>query len=123
MSVCFPSLCAAVLETTEPAVLGPQLTRWFEVLAALPPGTTAQAGLEALAPAGFPEIVEVEQDLAAQFGGIAQLTPEEAVLELEGALEQLERRAARIAARNLVETGLRTEEERQKHRELLAGKR
>lgn len=123
LSVCFPSLCAAVLETTEPAVLGPGLTRWFEVLAALPPGTSAQAGLEALAPVGFPEIVEVEQDLAAQFGGIAMLTPEEAVLELEGALEQLERRAARAAARNLVETGLRTEEERQKHRELLAGKR
>ncbi|MGH1359158.1 MAG: DNA primase [Burkholderiaceae bacterium] len=123
LSVCFPSSCAAVLETTDPVVLGPDLTRWFQVLAALPPAASPQAGLEALRPQGFPEIVEVERDLAAQFGGIAQLTPEEAFLELEGALEQLERRATRLAAINMVETGLQTEEERRIHRELLASKR
>ena len=66
---------------------------------------------------------QVEQDLASQLGGVSLLTGEEALNELDGAFDQLERRALHRAATSLVENGLETEEQRKIHRDLLASKR
>lgn len=123
LAVCYPDSCSAALAKIDMLILPADLRQWFEVLLAIPAGASSQAALEALRPVGFPDIAQVEQDLASQFGGVVHLSEAEATLEIEGALEQLERRAMRLAATNLVESGLETEEERRIHRELLASKR
>lgn len=123
LSICHPALCRAALESIDPGIMTPELRRWFEAVAEAPSEASPQAVLQALRPVGFPDLEQVEQDLAGQFGGVSLLTGEEAVQELEGALEQLERRALRQAATSLVESGLETEEQRKIHRDLLASKR
>ncbi len=123
LAVCHPTLCRDAISTADPAIMPPELWRWLEMLAALPDGASAEAALEALRPEGFPDLYQVEQDLAAQFAGISLLGPEEAKFEFDGALAQLTKRAMAAAATNLVENGLDTEEARRIHRELLASKR
>lgn len=123
LTICHPALCRAALDSIDPAIMTPELLRWFEAVAQVSEGASPQAVLQDLRPAGFPDLEQVEQDLASQLGGVSLLNEEEALHELEGAFEQLERRALRQAATSLVEKGLETEEQRKIHRDLLASKR
>ncbi len=123
LSICHPVLCQAVRTTIDPACCPVSVLDWFDALAALPETSSSIGALEALRARGGFDLTEVEADLATQWSGIPGLSLDEARAEFDGALRQLERRAEGQAAREMIEQGLQTDDERRIYRELLASRR
>lgn len=128
LMVCHPVLAHGLTGDAGPGLALPDgLDRWVQALGALAGDAPLAATVSALREAGLDGIADVERDLAADWGSVTQLSPDEARVEFDGALDQVRRRiaseAARQAARELQQAGLQDEQRRQALLEILASQK
>ncbi len=126
--VCNPGLAGQITtHLSDTSVLSESLLAWVNALINSPADSVVATTLELLRSANVPDLLDVERDLASDWGAVAQLDAEEAEQEFMGAMRQLQRRAtehaARHAANELQEAGLGDERRRQELLDLLASQK
>ena len=100
-----------------------ELRAWADAIGHLTPGTSMAARLEQLREHGLSGMGELQRDLAGDWGGVTQLSEEEAAAEVRGAIDRLASRSRAQAAAELVRSGLSDETARQQHRDWLASRK
>jgi DNA primase len=128
--VCHPGLAGQITtQLNDTSVLSDSLLTWIDALTQVPADSVVATTLELLrnSEPGVPDLIDVERDLASDWGAVSQLDPEEAENEFNGAMQQLQRRAteqaARQAANELQQSGLGDERRRQELLDLLASQK
>ncbi len=99
--------------------LSPSLLEWVSALARLPAGSTFANSCELLRELDAGEVDRLERASGADTTALAEMSPEEAGLELNGALAQLHQRWVRQQIDQLVADGVTTDEDRVRYQSLL----
>ena len=95
------------------------LADWIRWMAKFPAGSTFASVCEALRQRDATAANRLERDGGADSAGLAELTPDEAGQELEGALGQLRQRWAKRQIEQLVASGIGSDDSRARYAELL----
>ncbi len=95
------------------------LANWIRAIASLPTGSTFASVCESLRSSDATEVARLERVGGADAAGLAELSADEASMELDGALGQLRSRWARQQIDQLVAAGITSDEARARYGELL----
>jgi DNA primase len=93
---------------------------WLDIVAELPPGSTAGNVLEVLRESDPDTVGGLERALSADAAALADLSAAEAAAELGAALDQLRQRHVRRQIDALVAGGIRSDEDRRQYQALMA---